>query len=91
MWSAARVDADGRDPRVVVSYRRVILETTRGSAHAGRLRARDISHGWYGLSVAHATLIRNLTIPRFEPQPDRQFGWGVSPALLSTSICWPTS
>ena len=87
VWSGLRVSMlTSAEPKLVVSHRRVVLETV-----PTHLRTLDgfvpvvISHGWYGLSVIYdgAVLIRNLTIPRWEPQSDWQFGWG---ARTSSSV-----
>ena len=76
----------GSEPRLVVSYRRLVLESV-----STELRTLNgfvpvvVRHGWNGLSVVYdgRLLIANLTIPRWHPEPGWQFGWG---ARTSSSV-----
>ena len=87
VWSGLRVSMlTGSVPRLKVSYRRVVL-----SSVSAELRTLDgfvrvvVSHNSSGLSVLYdgRLLVGNLTIPRWEPQPGWQFGWG---ARTSSSV-----
>ena len=87
VWSGLRVSMlTGVEPRLVVSYRRVLLETVPAEMRTLQgFVPVVVSYGGYGLSVVYngSALVRNLTIPRWDPQPGWQFGWG---ARTSASV-----
>jgi hypothetical protein len=87
VWSGLRVSMlTGVEPRLVVSYRRVVLETVPAEMRTLQgFVPVVVSYGGYGLSVVYngSALVRNLTIPRWDPQPGWQFGWG---ARTSASV-----